>query len=106
MNLRQRIIAGGIAAVVLPFLISGITTYFKLASSLEETSRESKEQIALAMATLFDAYLTQQLRLVTILSGDPQVIHAAETGDVAESEEVLKRIQGYSKGVRRFLLYR
>jgi len=94
MNLRQRIIAGGIAAVVLPFLISGITTYFKLASSLEETSRESKEQIALAMATLFDAYLTQQLRLVTILSGDPQVIHAAETGDVAESEEVLKRIHG------------
>ncbi|HOD75829.1 MAG TPA: hypothetical protein PKJ17_07375, partial [Syntrophorhabdaceae bacterium] len=55
--LKHRMILGGVAAVLVPFLLAGTIVYVLLSGSLMEMTRERSVRMAMDMAALIDANL-------------------------------------------------
>jgi len=94
--LKYRMILGGVAAVLIPFLIAGMIVYVLLSGSLLEMTQERSVRMAMDMAALIEANLMQEMKLASSIAADPTVVRASRTGDYrdvqAKLEAVHKRI--------------
>jgi|GEM_PF-508969 len=94
--LKYRMILGGVAAVLIPFLMAGVIVYVLLSGSLMEMTREKSVRIAMDIAALIDANLMQEIKLASSIAADPTVVRASRSGDYrdvqAKLEAVHKRI--------------
>ncbi len=94
--LKHRMILGGVAAVLVPFLLAGTIVYVLLSGSLMEMTRERSVRMAMDMAALIDANLMQEIKLASSIAADPTVVRASRSGDYrhvqAKLEALYKRI--------------
>jgi len=92
IGLKYRMILGGVAAVLIPFLIAGIIIYVLLSGSLMEMTREKSVRMAMDMAALIDANLMQEIKLVSSIAADPTVVGASRSGDYRDVQTKLNAI--------------
>jgi len=94
--LKYRMILGGVAAVLIPFLVAGMIVSALLSDSLLEMTQEQSVRMAANVASLIDANLMQEIRLASSIAADPTVVRASRSGDYrhiqAKLEAVHKRI--------------
>ena len=88
ISLNQRMILGGIAAIVIPFAIAGTIIYIQLSRSLLEMTREKSVRIAEGASALIEATLMQEIKLASAIATDSAILQASMTGDsrVAQTE--------------------
>ena len=91
-NLRGSMIAGGVSAIMIPFIIAGIITYGKLSDSIVEIYRERSLQMALDMSLLITSDMEQELKFVRAMSVNPDVIEAVSRGNYRLAEKNIKTI--------------
>jgi PAS domain S-box-containing protein len=91
-TLKQRMILGGIAAVFMPFLITGIVIYIQLSNSLLEMTKEKSVLIAKDISGLIDATLMQEIKLISSIAANPLVISASKKGEYQDARAELEAI--------------
>jgi signal transduction histidine kinase/ActR/RegA family two-component response regulator len=94
ITLKYKLILGSMAAVFIPFFITGIVIYFLMSGSLVELSQEKSLHIAQGIADLIDATLTQEIRLAESIASDKDVISSSQTGNYSQVQEELESIFG------------
>jgi PAS domain S-box-containing protein len=70
-------IAGGVIAFFIPFVIGGIITYAKVSGSVEFLAEEKLVQIAKDMSKIIQLILVQELKIVSAIASDPQVVEVS-----------------------------
>jgi signal transduction histidine kinase/CheY-like chemotaxis protein len=90
VRLRREIVLSGMAAVVIPFCITGVVLYVMLSKSLLDIYRERATQMAKGVCTLIDGTLRQQLQMVKVFAGDPAAQEAVATGDYSVARAELR----------------
>ncbi len=89
MNFRMKLILGGIAAVLAPFLIAGIVTYVQLSDSLEQNARERARQTAVDLADLIQTSLLREFDFPYAIASDAQIQLAVEAGRFGDIQKRL-----------------
>lgn len=92
ITLKYRIILGGIAAIFIPFFIAGIIAYNRISQSLEQISREKTTRISKDLADMIQLVLSQEIKLIKIVSLHEHILEAASTGNYALSDTTLSEI--------------
>jgi PAS domain S-box-containing protein len=90
--LKYRMILGGIAAVLIPFLITGIIIYVELSKSLMEMTQDQSIRIARDASSLIEATLMQEIKLASAIAATPTVVKASKSGDYRAVRERLQKI--------------
>ena len=90
--LKYRMILGGIAAVVIPFSITGMVIYFQLSHSLLEMTKEKSVLLAQDISSVIEATLDHKIDLASSIAADPDIIEASRTGDYRIAQEELESI--------------
>ncbi len=78
-SLRLKLIVGGILAAMVPLMVVGIFSIVKSSQALSSLARERAQMTAQNLATLADAVLEQEIKLVTKLAHDPLVTDGARS---------------------------
>ncbi|MCX5811440.1 MAG: hypothetical protein NT178_02700 [Proteobacteria bacterium] len=81
MGLRAKMIYGGIAAVVIPFILAGVVTYTQLSRSLDRLSEEKAKQIAVDLSGLAQSALSREFNFVSAVARDAEIRAAAASGN-------------------------
>jgi PAS domain S-box-containing protein len=92
ISLRGKLIAAGISAVVIPFVVTGVIINIQLTSSLSTITKEKSVQIAKDLAVLLDTALSQELKLVSVIASNRNIINSAKTGNYSLSHKELQQI--------------
>lgn len=90
LTLKLKIIIGGIIAALVPFIIAGTVTYYRTYSSVEKLAREKSEQIAADLANIVQLTIDEEIKVLTTITDDPQIIRAVASGNFEECESRLK----------------
>jgi len=85
-------ILGGVAAFFIPFIVGGVITYVKVSGSVELLAGEKLVQIAKDMTRIVQLILTQELKIITAIAADPQVIEITASGKYRSVDAKLKAI--------------
>lgn len=96
-SLKHKLIIGGIVAVMIPFIITGTIICIQLSGSLIEMAKEKSLHLSNDIVWVIDNFLDTNLRLVTSIAADPDIIYASKIGDyeiaVHELNAIYKSIQ-------------
>jgi PAS domain S-box-containing protein len=92
LSLRYKILLGGIAAALAPFLIVSVVIYYFISGQLEGLAREKSLQIAEDLSQLVQNTLAQETKLATAFASDAELSHAVVTRDYGTAETILKRM--------------
>ncbi len=92
MSLRTRMIIGGIAAVLIPFLITGIIIYIQLSGFFIEITREKSVLVAKDISVLIDSIFSEELKTVSAIATDSVLINAISSGNYKKAKDELKLI--------------
>jgi methyl-accepting chemotaxis protein len=91
-TLGFKLVAGGIAAVLIPLLVVGLFAVNKASTSLEDASKSQALNIATGLAEAVNLVLAEQVKKVKSLAAIDAFRQAAAKGVLTESEEnVLNR---------------
>ena len=91
-TIRQRLIIAGIVAVLIPLFITGAVIYVQLSGSLLETAREKSAHMARDTSDLIGAILMQEVRIVSAIAADPDILGAVKKDDFQVAQEHLEAI--------------
>ncbi|MBC2734405.1 MAG: methyl-accepting chemotaxis protein [Desulfobacteraceae bacterium] len=99
-TLGFKLVAGGIAAVLIPLLVVGLFAVNKAATSLADASKSQALNIATDLAEAVNLVLAEQLQKVTGLAAIHAFRDAAATGALTASEEdaINRQIHDLIKG--------
>ncbi|MBP7460256.1 MAG: response regulator [Candidatus Delongbacteria bacterium] len=92
INLKYKLIIGGITAVFIPFFIAGIVIYYHLSHSLQEIAHDKSMIIAQDVAGLINAALRQEIKLAEAIAANPIIIRASQTGRYQEARRMLEMV--------------
>ncbi|MGD9823993.1 ATP-binding protein [Desulfobacter sp.] len=96
-SLKNKLIIGGIVAVMIPFIITGTIICIQLSGSLIEMAKEKSLHLSNDIVWVIDTFLDTNLRIVTSIAADRNIIYASKTGDykiaVRELNAIYKSIQ-------------
>ena len=96
ISLKHKMVIGGIAAVVIPFIITAGIIYVQLSGYLMKIARESAIHISGDIAREIENFLDQESRLLSSIAANPDIVHASRTGDYTiaahELEAVFKSV--------------
>ena len=92
INLKYRLILGGLVSVLIPFVLAGTIIYFKLSDSLLELTKEKVIHLSHDISASIDDKFTQEIRLVSSIAADPDIISASKTGDFQTAQFELESI--------------
>ncbi len=81
VSLNQKMIIGGLAAIVIPFVIAGTIIYVHLSGSLLEMAREKSLRIAEDASALIESTLMQEIKLASAIAADPDTLEYSMRGD-------------------------
>lgn len=90
ISLRGKMIIGGVVAIVIPFFITGVIINIQLTSSLSAMSKEKSVQIAKDLAVLMDTALSQELKLVSVIASNRNIIDSSKSGNYSFSHKDLQ----------------
>ncbi|HPJ95506.1 MAG TPA: methyl-accepting chemotaxis protein [Deltaproteobacteria bacterium] len=79
LRLRNKLIFGGIAIVLVPMLVVAFFSVMKASSHLESSAKQSAREIAQGLADLTDKTMSQELKLAKQISLENTVISMAST---------------------------
>lgn len=91
-SLKYKIILGSITAVIVPFFIAGVIIYLFLSDSLIEMSTNRLVTQADDTASLIHATLMKEIKLMSAIAADPDVITALKTGKYQTAQLELEMI--------------
>jgi|GEM_PF-801226 len=80
LSLRTKMILGAMAVAIIPIVIVGFAVFLYVSNSLETLTREKTTRMAEYLAGMVQASLAGELKTVSLLSVDPQLVEAAQTG--------------------------
>ena len=92
MSLKNRMIIGGIAAVVIPFFVAGIIIYVQLSNSLLKMAEEKSVHMAEDTADFIGSALAQEVKLASAIASDPDIVDAIKSGDYRMAQTELQAI--------------
>ncbi len=92
ISFKYKMIFGGIAAVLIPFLVAGIIIYVQLSRSLLEMAEEKSVHTVEDISRSISARLGQEIKLVSAIAAGPDITDASKTGDYRTAERELKAI--------------
>ena len=91
-SIRYKIILGGIAAVLIPFLVAGTVIYVQLSRSLIKISKKIVVHLAEDVSSSINETLKQETRLASAIAADPDIVEAAITGDYRATQRRIHAI--------------
>lgn len=95
-TVSNKLILGGLTAVLVPFLIAGIIIYFQLSDSLMDLSKKNTLHMAQDIAKGLDERLTQEIKFASSIAADPDIINDLKSGTFnavqSKLETIYKRI--------------
>ena len=92
ITLKNKMILGGIAAVVIPFLIAGVIVYIQLSRSLTELTKERVVHVANDISSLISDTFEREITLANSFAADPVIVQAVKSGDYHLAEVKLNAI--------------
>ena len=96
-RLKRNMIIGGIVTVMIPFIITGTIIYVHLSGSLMEIAKEKSLHLSKDISRGLDSFLGANLRLVSSVAADSDLIQACKTGNYTiashELNAIYKRIE-------------
>ncbi len=96
MSLRAKLALSGIFMAFIPLAIIGATTYINSSRTLEDISKVQLSQLAQGLAGMIDSILGRNLKILTAIAQDPEIIKAASTGQFgavdAKMEDLFKKV--------------
>ena len=92
MTLKYRLILAGFASVFIPFIIAGTIIYFQLSNSLLELTKENSIHMAQDISASINEKLMMEIRLVSSIAADPDIVDAVKTGDYQIAQIELESI--------------
>ncbi|WP_319525478.1 ATP-binding protein [uncultured Desulfosarcina sp.] len=92
ISFKTKMILGGIAAVIVPFLIAGVVIYIQISRPLIEMSKEMAVHRAEDIAATIDDRLRQEIVLASAIAAKPIIVEAAITGDYQAAQKSLDAI--------------
>ena len=100
-TLGFKLVAGGIAAVLIPLLVVGLFAVNKAATSLADASKSQALNIATDLAEAVDLVLEEQVKKVESLAAVDAFRQAAETPilTAAEEDSLNRQIHAMLKGL-------
>jgi signal transduction histidine kinase len=101
MGIRAKMIYGGTAAVLIPFIIAGVLTYIQLSRSLDRLSEEKAKQIAVDLSGLVEISLSREFNFVSAVARDSEIREAAASDNYRFLQNRLEhvfRVSGASDG--------
>lgn len=81
LSFRSKMILGLICVVFIPFIITGGIIYIKLSASLTLISQEKSAQIAKDIAILLDSALSEELKTISTIAANSEIINSVNSGD-------------------------
>jgi signal transduction histidine kinase/CheY-like chemotaxis protein len=90
LRFRTEMLLSGMAAVAIPFFITGGIVYFMLSQSLLDIYSDRSAQMAKDISTLIDRSLAHELQVVQAIAGDPDIQEAAANGDYSVARTELR----------------
>ena len=91
-TLKFKMVIGGILAVLVPFVITGVIIYIQLSGNLMAMAQKRAIHTSNDTSLVIETFLEANLRLVLSIAADPDIIHALKTGSYNTAEEELKAI--------------
>ena len=91
-SLKTNMIIGGVASVVVPFIVAGIVIYIQLSSALLEMSEEKSVHYAEDVSLLIQTSLLEEIRLAKTIASDPDIKNASISGDYQKAQSELEAI--------------
>jgi diguanylate cyclase (GGDEF)-like protein/PAS domain S-box-containing protein len=85
ISLRFKMMLGGMLVVAIPLVVAGIANYFYVSRSLETMTRERAALISESLAHQLQASLKGELKTISALAVDPQIIEAVSSGKYSKS---------------------
>lgn len=73
-------ILSAIIAFFIPFVIGGLITYARISGSVETLANEKLVQIAKDMSKIVQLILIQELKIISTIAADPQVVEISASG--------------------------
>lgn len=73
-------VIGGISMVLVPLVIVGAVTFIKSSQTLEEISKARSAQIAQGLAGMIQINLSRELKIVSALAEDRQIVESVSRG--------------------------
>ena len=92
ITLKYKMILGGVAAVMVPFLIAGVIIYILLSRSFLEIYKEKAVHLAGDIAASIDDALRHEIRLASAIAADPNLVAASMTGDYRVAQKSLEAV--------------
>ena len=92
ITFKTQTILGGIAVILIPFLIAGTIITLQLSRSLLEMSKERAVHLAKDLSTYIDLRLRQEIKLASTIAAQPAIVEAALTGDFRPAQKSLSAI--------------
>ena len=92
ITLKNKMILGGIAAVIVPFLIAGVIVYIQLSRSLTELTEERVVHVANDISSLISDTFEREITLANSFAADPVIVQAVKSGDYHLAEVKLSAI--------------
>ena len=94
ISLRHKLIGGGIAAVLAPFLLTGAMVYFQLSKFLLEGTEDKSVHIVEDVSTRIQRRLERELTLASAIASDPDILGAIKIDDFSVAQKHLESIHG------------
>jgi PAS domain S-box-containing protein len=96
ISLKYKLILAGLASILIPLLILGLIIYLQLYNSLFKLEKEKATHLTQDMSASINEKLMDEIKLVSSIAADPDIINAAKTGVFhtaqLEIESIYKRI--------------
>ena len=96
INLKDKLILGGLASILFPFIIVGVIIHTQLSNALLEMAKEKATHMARDVSTSIDEILKREIILASSIAADPDIVKSLSTGnyDVAQLkiESIYRRI--------------
>lgn len=90
MSLKNRLILLGISVVIIPFCMAGGIIYLQLSRHLLDIAVDNSLHFVKGKSLFVDTTLSQELRLVKLISSNPEILKACKTGDFKIAREHIR----------------
>jgi methyl-accepting chemotaxis protein len=92
LSLKNKLVLGGVASVLIPFIIAGSIIYVQLSSSLLDVTKGMSLNIAQEISSSINEAVNQEIRLAMSIAADPVILNAAKTDQFEDAETKIKAI--------------
>jgi methyl-accepting chemotaxis protein len=100
-SIKFRLIAGGIALVLLPLVIVGVLSISKSSTALSDLAKKQAKIIAIDLARLADNILMEEVKIAEVFAEDDQIVNVLtlvkESGTAGAAEQTHVLFQSLGK---------